>query len=87
MQNTGKARGGKLEAMVRTHERLARDMLGWDSHTTTLPPCGAIHGGCTAMAGSAPVQNKRFRDVGGDECQAPYLWKVHDVCWTRRRRS
>merc|ERR1740130_2333324 len=65
--------------MVRKHEALARTRLGWDGDTASPPPCGAIHGGDTAMAGSAAVQGKRFRDVDGEQRQAPYLWKLHQV--------
>lgn len=79
LHNTGKVRGGRHEEMVSKHEALARARLGWDGESGSPPPCGAIHGGYTAMGGRAAVQGKRFRDVDGGERQAPYLWKVHQV--------
>lgn len=79
LHNTGKVRGGQYEEMVRKHEALARTRLGWDGDTASPPPCGAIHGGYTAMAGRALVQGKRFRDADGTQRQAPYLWKLHQV--------
>ena len=74
LNNTGKVRAS--DVVIKKHGRLACKYLGWDKGDGTLPPCGAVHGGWCAMAGSTPQQMMRFRDTDRNETMAPFLWKV-----------